>query len=82
MRLIKAQTYLARDFANRWSKPPPPDAERDALAHAWEQGFIRAREMAAGLCVQLGVGGQLDILIGGIGQVRVDPETGTREEQL
>lgn len=41
MKLIK---QLSKSFAENWTKPRLQEAEIDALSHAYETGFLKAKE--------------------------------------
>lgn len=78
---MKGYKYLARKFAENWTKPRLSNEEVDALAHAYETGFMKAREIAKGLIESFGDPKKqgMALLMGVIGQAEVDPETGRPE---
>lgn len=74
---MKAQEWIAKDFADRWSKPSPDADAHRALSDAYLKGFLRGKEEAAGLMESMNNAGAA-ILIRAMFHAEVDPETGKR----
>lgn len=79
---LNAKGFWAKQYATNWTKPQLPEAELAALEAAYLAGMEKMCEHASKLMISLNpeknIG--LAVLIRGIGNAEVDPETGNRIE--